>query len=82
MVVDPFLSSHGVVENDNAQIEIAGSAWIEVVEQTDAALDLMRSRKSRETSAGRLDKLRDVARGAAAQNQDAGRNSKQILDAV
>ena len=53
MVVDPFLSSHGVVENDNAQIEIAGSAWIEVVEQTDAALDLMRSRKSRETSAGR-----------------------------
>jgi hypothetical protein len=42
----------------------------------------VRSRKSRETSAGRLDKLRDVARGAAAQNQHAGRNSKQILDAV
>jgi hypothetical protein len=47
MIVDPFISSHGVVENDNAQIEIAGSAWIEVVEQTDAALDLIHhSRKT------------------------------------
>jgi hypothetical protein len=42
----------------------------------------MRSRKSRETSAGRLDKSPDVARVAAVQTQDAGRDSKQIIDAV
>ncbi len=47
MMVDPFLSSHGVPENDNAQIDVAASAWADVVEATDCAGELVHhSRKT------------------------------------
>jgi hypothetical protein len=47
MIVDPFISSHGVVENDNVQIDVAASGWAEVVETTDCAADLIHhSRKT------------------------------------
>lgn len=46
-IVDPFLASHGVPENDNAQIDVAASAWAEVVEATDRAGELIHhSRKT------------------------------------
>jgi hypothetical protein len=47
VIVDPFIASHGVVENDNVQIDVAASGWAEVVETTDCAADLIHhSRKT------------------------------------
>jgi AAA domain len=47
MIVDPFISSHSVIENDNVQIDVAASGWAEVVETTDCAADLIHhSRKT------------------------------------
>jgi hypothetical protein len=41
LVVDPFVKSHGVDENDNAQIDAAATAWAEVAEATGAAVLLV-----------------------------------------
>jgi hypothetical protein len=62
MIVDPFISSHGVIENNNEQVEVAGSAWAEVVEQTGAALDLIHH--SRKTGGAEVEV--EDARGASA----------------
>ena len=41
MVVDPFVSSHRVGENDNAAIDIVAKAWNRVAEEGRAAIELV-----------------------------------------
>jgi hypothetical protein len=52
MTVDPFLASHGAPENDNAQIDVAASAWAKVDETTDCAGELIHH--SRKTGGGEI----------------------------
>ena len=47
MIVDPFISSHRVIENDNAQIDVAARAGRRSSRHTDCAADLVHhSRKT------------------------------------
>jgi hypothetical protein len=47
MIVDPFVSSHRVVENDNPAIELVVDAWAEIADITGCAIELIHhSRKT------------------------------------
>lgn len=41
MIVDPFVASHHVVENDNPAIELVASAWAEIADVTGCAIELV-----------------------------------------
>lgn len=41
LVVDPFVSSHGVPENDNTAIDAIAKAWGRVAERADCAIELI-----------------------------------------
>jgi hypothetical protein len=41
MIVDPFIASHRVVENDNPAIELVASTWAEIADVTDCAIELV-----------------------------------------
>lgn len=65
LVVDPFVKSHRLDENSNAQIDAAATAWAEVAEATGAAVLLVHHvRKASAAGAGLGDV--DTARGAKA----------------
>lgn len=62
LVVDPFVSSHAVSENDNNAIDIVAREWNVVAERTGAAINLVHHvRKQNGTEA-----TADSARGASA----------------
>ena len=44
-VVDPFVSSNGVVENDNPAMEVVAAAWAEIAEETSCAIELVQHSK-------------------------------------
>ncbi len=47
MVVDPFVASHRVIENDNPAIELVASIWAEIADVTGCAIELVHhARKS------------------------------------
>ena len=41
MIVDPFVASHRVVENDNPAIELVAGAWAEIADLTGCAIELV-----------------------------------------
>ena len=41
MIVDPFIASHGVTENDNPAMEAVTSCWGEIADVADAAVELV-----------------------------------------
>ncbi len=41
MVVDPFVASHRVVENDNPAIELVAATWAEIADVTGCAIELV-----------------------------------------
>ncbi|MCW3477878.1 helicase RepA family protein, partial [Limobrevibacterium gyesilva] len=69
VVVDPFVKSHRLDENSNAQMDAAATAWAEIAEATGAAILLVhhvRKGASADVDAARGAKsLTDAARSAA-----------------
>ena len=49
MIVDPFVASHRVVENDNPAIELVAASWAEIADVTGCAIELVHH--ARKTSA-------------------------------
>ena len=65
MIVDPFVSSHGVPENDNGAIDRVAKTWARIADETGCAVELIHHvRKPANGSQG--DFTVDDARGAVA----------------
>ena len=62
MVVDPFVSCHRVVENDNPAVELVAATWAEIADVTGCAIELVHH--SRKT--GGAEVTVDDARGGSA----------------
>ena len=62
LVVDPFVKSHAVQENDNAHMDAAATAWAEVAERTGAAVLLVHH--TRKAGANGPETGAEAARGA------------------
>jgi hypothetical protein len=50
MIVDPFVASHRVIENDNPAIELVASTWAEIADVTGCAIELVHH--ARKTNGG------------------------------
>lgn len=64
VAIDPFVSSHGVPENDNNAIEMVAKKWADIADKTDCAVIL--SHHTRKTNGGGAS-IED-SRGASALN--------------
>lgn len=64
IVVDPFVKSHALDENSNAQMDAAATAWAEVAERAGAAVLLVHH--TRKAGAGGPEHTAEAARGAKA----------------
>lgn len=64
LVVDPFISSHEVAENDNPAMDRILKAWGKVAERTNAAIELVHH--SRKSTAGEIEITVESSRGAKA----------------
>ena len=62
IVVDPFVKSHGLDENDNVQMDAAATAWAEVADRADAAVLLVHH--TRKSGANTAEGGAEAARGA------------------
>lgn len=61
LIIDPFVTCHGVSENSNEQINVVVSAWRDVAHQANAAIELVHHANK----AGSGDSIKD-GRGASA----------------
>ena len=68
LIVDPFISSHAVSENDNVAIDMVVKAWGRIADRTNAAIHLIHH--SRKQSAD------------AETNADSARGAKALVDAA
>ena len=68
LIVDPFISSHAVSENDNPAIDMVVKAWGRIADRTNAAIHLIHH--SRKQSAD------------AETNADSARGAKALVDAA
>jgi hypothetical protein len=64
MVVDPFVSSHAVSENDNSKIDAVVKLWCEIAEKTNCAILLIHH--VRKGAHGQYEHTVDDGRGASA----------------
>ena len=78
IVVDPFVKSHGLDENDNVQMDAAATAWAEVADAACAAVLLVHH--TRKSGANGPELSAEAARGAKALT-DAAR-SAAVLSAM
>jgi AAA domain len=62
MIVDPFVASHRVVENDNPAIELVAGVWAEIADLTGCAIELVHH--ARKTGGAEI--TVDDGRGASA----------------
>lgn len=62
VIIDPFVSSHRVVENDNSAIEAVAKTWVKIADEANIAIDL--SHHSRKT--GGAEVTVEDGRGAVA----------------
>ncbi len=62
IVVDPFVKSHGLDENDNVQMDAAATAWAEVADRANAAVLLVHH--TRKSGANTAEGGAEAARGA------------------
>jgi hypothetical protein len=76
VVIDPFVSSHRVSENDNNKIDTVVKTWARIAEETDCAIDLVHH--SRKTNGA--DATVEDARGASALN--AAARSVRVLNSM
>lgn len=63
MIIDPFVSTHGVPENDNGAIDKVAKLWAKIADQTNTAIEIVHH--VRKTEGGRDVSVED-ARGAGA----------------
>lgn len=61
LIVDPFVSTHEVSENDNARIQRVAEQWVRVAEEANCAVELIHH-----TRKGEGEKTADDGRGAGA----------------
>ena len=61
MIVDPFVSTHEVEENDNNKIQRVASQWVHIAEQTNCSIELIHH-----VTKGNLEITADSGRGAGA----------------
>jgi hypothetical protein len=64
MIVDPFVSSHAVTENDNTRIDAVAKAWGRIAGETNCGIDL--SHHTRKGAHGQFEHAVEDARGAKA----------------
>jgi len=69
IVVDPFVKSHGLDENDNVQMDAAATAWGEVADRTGAAVLLVHH-------------TRKAGHGGPELSAEAARGAKSLTDAA
>ena len=62
MIVDPFVSSHRVNENDNAAIDVVAREWARIADATGCAIDLVHHARK----VGDVEVTVEAARGASA----------------
>lgn len=62
--IDPFVSSHGVPENDNLGMDLVAKEWGRVADRANAAIDLIHH--TRKVSGGDAEVTTDSARGGKA----------------
>jgi hypothetical protein len=55
MIVDPFVASHRVVENDNPAIELVAAAWAEIADVTCCAIELVHHARKTDGAEIRVD---------------------------
>jgi RecA-family ATPase len=63
MIVDPFVSSHAVTENDNTKIDAVAKAWGRIAGETNCAIEL--SHHTRKGAHGQFEHAVEDARGAS-----------------
>lgn len=64
MMVDPFISTHAVNENDNPAVQRAANVWVKIADHLDCAVDL----------------AHHVAKGDGEVNADSGRGASALKD--
>src|SRR5262249_47533608 len=64
MIVDPFISSHAVSENDNTKIDAVAKIWGRIAGETNCAIEL--SHHTRKGAHGQFEHAVEDARGAGA----------------
>jgi hypothetical protein len=68
VIIDPFVASHRVTENDNNAIELVAKAWAGIADETNSAIDLVHH-------------IRKIGGGAEATVED-GRGASALLAAA
>jgi hypothetical protein len=61
LVVDPFVSTHEVEENDNSKIQQVAALWVSIADQTNCSVELIHH-----VTKGNLEVTADSGRGAGA----------------
>ena len=64
LIIDPFVASHSVSENDNTKIEIVVRQWAEIADEANCAIEIVHH--TRKASAGQTEASAEDARGASA----------------
>lgn len=78
LIVDPFVASHGIPENDNTKINGVVKAWARVAHSTSTSVDLVHH--VRKGSSGQAEVNADDGRGASALKD--GARSVRVLNAM
>jgi hypothetical protein len=77
VMIDPFVSSHRVSENDNMAIDMIAKAWSAIAEECSCAVDLVHHIRKPGNGTGGVDLTVDDARGASAL-VNASRNARVL----
>lgn len=64
LIIDPFVSSHAVSENDNMKIDRVVKTWARIADETGCAIDLVHHAKK--PRPGQMEYTADDSRGASA----------------
>ena len=64
LIIDPFVSSHAVSENDNMKIDRVVKTWAKIADETGCAIDLVHHAKK--PRPGQVEYTADDSRGASA----------------
>lgn len=65
LIVDPFISTHEVEENDNTKIQMVAAQWVRIAHEADCAVELVHH-VNKSAGDGKLEVTADSGRGAGA----------------
>ena len=65
LIVDPFISTHEVEENDNTKIQIVAAQWVRIAHEADCAVELVHH-VNKSAGDGKAEVTADSGRGAGA----------------